>query len=492
LHREAFLVYNQQRMLEPPSVSQHNWRGKFNLDSKSSTADQPARESAKDAQARAEPVPESGALAGDELAYELGVWLRALRSFFQVRNHPFTESERAKIPERNWSNEIRMTRQALLRSSQLTLRLMMSPKGGQELFENVEDAANLDMLSQPDAPSPAGAEADNHSLVELASALSDICTVSEALLEAPAVSFHAWTSFGSIVMRELDRSERAQELMESAYQRAAAHLSTSLLELTRAKIAPATLSADILIVFSDLARLLEHLRLIEDFLRRDHPLKQTLPLFTLVHEDAQALHDFIETRALRIEGMEHTVFDTLDGTNYAIAMELRKVFAHELMGLTALHQAPPIYVKIQNAHGLLRDCFQQSTVALAQLFDDSLDGAQLFESFHTKLEQSLLLRYDLWMLLQLVRQAREARGQYPLSRILERLAAFREGSLRYLMYKDWEACERFMEEVAAARGAVELGPVLHRFATYLETLHEHVSLRAVLAGHPFDYPEPEN
>jgi hypothetical protein len=434
------------------------------------------------------PENEPGAVAGGELAYELGVWLRSLRSFFEVRNHPFTEAERAKIPERDWANEMHMTRQALLRSSQLTLRLMMSPKGGAELFENAEEAASLDMLSQAGT----GAESADGSLVELAEALGDICTVCEALLETPAISFHTWTSFGGLVTRELDRSETAQELMQTAYQSATANLPTSLLELARAAMTPASLSADILIIFSDLARLLEHLRLIEDFLRRDHPLKQTLPLFTLVHEDAQALHDFIETRALRIEGMDHTVFDALDGTNYAIAMELRKVFAHELMGLTALHQAPPIYVKIENAHGLLRDCFQQSTVALAQLFDTSLDGAQLFKSFHTKLEQSLTLRNDLWMLLQLVRQAKAGRDQYPLSRILERLADFRDGSLRYLMYKDWESCERFMEEVAAARGAVELAPVLHRFATYLETLHEHVSLRAVLSGHPFDYPKLES
>jgi len=462
------------------------------LDSKSTTADQPARERASDSPAQVAPENESGAVAGGELAYELGVWLRSLRSFFEVRNHPFTEAERAKIPERDWANELRMTRQALLRSSQLTLRLMISPKGGAELFENAEEAASLDMLTQANALAQAGSESADHSLVELAEALGEICTVCEALLETPAISFHTWTSFGGLVTRELDRSQTAQELMQSAYQSAAANLPTPLLELTRTAMTHASLSSDILIIFSDLARLLEHLRLIEDFLRRDHPLKQTLPLFTLVHADAQALHDFIETRALRIDGMDHTVFDALDGTNYAIAMELRKVFAHELMGLTALHQAPPIYVKIENAHGLLRDCFQQSTVALAQLFDGSLDGAQLFKSFHTKLEQSLTLRNDLWMLLQLVRQAKAGRDQYPLSRILERLADFRNGSLRYLMYKDWEACERFMEEVAAARGAVELAPVLHRFATYLETLHEHVSLRAVLAGHPFDYPKLES
>jgi hypothetical protein len=462
------------------------------LDPESLTANQAAHQRANDSPAPMALENESGALAGGDLAYELGVWLRALRSFFEVRNHPFTEAERAKIPERDWANEMRMTRQALLRSSQLTLRLMISPKGGAELFENEEEAANLGMLSQTNASGHMGVEAADPSLVGLAEALGELCAVCEALLEAPSNSFHTWTSFGGLVTRELDRSETAQGLMQSAYQSAAANLPAPLLELARAAITPASLSADILIIFSDLARLLEHLRLIEDFLRRDHPLKQTLPLFTLVHEDAQALHDFIETRALRIEGMDHTVFDALDATNYAIAMELRKVFAHELMGLTALHQAPPIYVKIENAHGLLRDCFQQSTVALAQLFDGSLDGAQLFQSFHTKLEQSLALRNDLWMLLQLVRQAKAGRDQYPLSRILERLADFRDGSLRYLMYKDWESCERFMEEVAAARGAVELAPVLHRFATYLETLHEHVSLRAVLSGHPFDYPTLES
>jgi hypothetical protein len=49
-----------------------------------------------------------------------------------------------------------------------------------------------------------------------------------------------------------------------------------------------------------------------------------------------------------------------------------------------------------------------------------------------------------------------------------------------------------MEEMGAARGEDELAPVLHRFAAYLEALSNQVGMRAVLANHPFDYPEPEN
>ena len=104
------------------------------------------------------------------------------------------------------------------------------------------------------------------------------------------------------------------------------------------------------------------------------------------------------------------------------------------------------------------------------------------------MDQSLELRGDLFTLLQLVRQAEKERDLYPIARLIERLSAFHSGSLRYLMFKDWEACERFIEEVGAARGAVELSPVLNRFSAYLETLLGQVNMRAVLIDHPFEYP----
>jgi hypothetical protein len=259
-----------------------------------------------------------------------------------------------------------------------------------------------------------------------------------------------------------------------------------LLELTREAIKPAALGADILFIFSSLFRLLEYLRVVETFLRQDQSLKQTLPIFTLVHEEARALSDLIENRALRIEGLDKN--DALDSMNYAIRMELRKVFAHELVGIGALQQAPLIYIKVENAHGLLRDSFQQSVVGLAQLFNPELDGAQLFNTFRTRLEQSLALRRDLWTLLQLVRRSERQPEADAIKRLLKSLAWFREGSLRFLMFKDWEASERFMEEVDAERDSTEIAAVLHRFAAYLEALSSQVNMRAVLVNHPFDFP----
>ncbi len=433
-----------------------------------------------------------GAYEASEPQQELGMWLQALRSFFRARNHPFAEAEQAAVLTRDWTNELIIARGALLRVSQLALRMVHLEDEKGTAPEKRDEDNPLGDFDLADAMHRTVLGPTALPLVDLAEAVSDICVIAENLLEPRPLNFYAWTTVGKVLARELDRSEVAQALERAAHHESAAKLPAPLLDLARAVNPADSLGTDIAIIFSDLARLLDRLRLVENSLKRDQPLKQTLPVFCLVYQEARVLLDFIETRALRTEGLDADVFDALDGTNYAIAMELRKVFSRELVGLSSFRQSPPIYAKVENAHGLLRDCFQQSIVALAQVFDPTLDGARLFSTFQTKLDQSLLLRSDLWTLLQLVRRAEKEREHHPISRVIERLIDFRDGSLRYLMYKDWEACERFMEEVAAARGAVEVTPVLHRFGAYLETLHGQVSMRAVLADHPFDYPELES
>lgn len=426
-----------------------------------------------------------------EEARALGLSLRALQSFFKVRNHPLSETEQAAADKRDWSGELRIARRTFLQAAQLALTLSEPLKVAQSSapLTGTGELTFPDALAQGSAASQAPVHVEP--CVALAETLSNLCAMCEAMMEGRVVSLHAWSHLGKITSRELDECSLAQRLMRASEHYSAGSLQAPLLDITRKGNAPDTQGADLQIIFSTLARMLDRLRLIESILRRDQPLKFLLPLFTLLHEEARTLVEFIETRAMRTEGMDEALFDTLDGTNYAISMELRKVFAHELVGLSALRQPPVIYARVENAYGLLRDCFQQSTVALVQLFDPTLEGAQLFDTFQTKLQQSLALRRDLWTLLLLVRRAEKERDQRPVAPLLERLAEFREGSLRYLMYKDWEACERFMEEVAAARGAVELAPVLHRFGAYLETLHGQVNMRAVLANHPFEYPELE-
>jgi len=394
-------------------------------------------------------------------AREFALWLRALQSFFNTANHPLSADERAEIATRNFKCETRVIHDTLLRC----LHLLGSFEQGEQT-QGLSDAKN--------------------SLGELSDMLRDTFRLSGALLEAPSVSNSGWAGLGSVIERELKRSDAAAQIVKAGQDADAAHVPAPLVALAKG-LGPDELGEDMLAIFLRFARLLALLRFIESSLRGDAKLKRLLAVFALVNEETRALLDFIEGRALRVEGLEKSGREILDGTAYAIRMELRKAFEHELVGFCSIRQPPQIYARAENACGLLRDCYQQSVVALAQSHDPALAGERLFDSFETKLEQSLALRRDLWRLIQLVRTA--SAESLTTAQLLEGINDFHEGSIRHLMYKDWEPLERFVEEVESARTPAELAQTLHRFEAFLETLFGQVNMRAVLNGHPFDAKE---
>lgn len=414
---------------------------------------------------------------------ELGLWLRALKSFFDLENLPLSETERGAILKRDFTCEVNITRAVLLRCLNLIGKLSQQESLPHAFDENeaiAPDAAALrlegDARFQDDV---------SESLPALYEVLRDACLICDGLLAAPSIRFGGWAGLRSILSRELERSEAARSFSAAACGRAPDALPDSLRALA-GKLTPDELGEDILNIFATFMRSLEHLRFVELALKRDGHLKQLLPIFALVLDETRELLDLLENRALHVEGAGKNILDALDGTAYAISMELRKVFEHELVGLCALAHPPQVYARTENAHGLLRDCFQQSVVAIAQNVEPGFDGSRLFSSYNTRLEQSLALRLDLWRLLELVRQAGSERGPYPKALLLERLAAFSEKSLRFLMYKDWDSFERFVEDVESAPTDAQLETVLHRFEAFLETLFGQINIRAVLSDHPFE------
>ena len=419
---------------------------------------------------------------GDELspARELAVWLRALQSFFDLADHPLTEAERASVYARGFKCETAVVRDVLVRCLHLLGSVARDTDAGVVAESSSEEPSAR--AEREAAPAFAGVMS---SLGDLSDVLRDACGLAESLLESPTIPFSAWSGLGGVILRELRRSDAAALILAAGEEGDASALQETLQERARA-LASDELSDDVAAIFVGFTRLLALLDFIGRSLARDGQLKRLLPVFTLVQSDTRALLDFIEGRALKVADVERGAREILDGTAYAVRMELRKAFEHELVGFCSTRQPPQLFARVENAAGLLRDCYQQSVVALAQSFDPTLDGARLFVSFETKLEQSLALRKDLWRIIRAVR--RPAQGAEPPTQaaVLEELNAFRERSQRYLMYKDWEPLERFQEEVELARAPAQLEQTLHRFEAFLETLFGQINMRVVLAAHPFD------
>lgn len=428
----------------------------------------------------------------DDPRLELGMMLIALRSFLQTQNHPFPENDYSAVLNHNWKSEVKIVCRCLLRASQLALNLVHNAERTNKSIEKNDEFSELDSLLENTELEPKKLDDEaTQELLTLAEALSNLFSVGEAILESRNVSFQTWSGFGNVLSRELSQSDVTNKLSRFAMQNASSKLPPYFQKLIEEKVQTEVIGVEIKLLFEQLSRLLEWLRFVEQTLEKDQPLKQTLPVLSLVNQESQTLVDLIDNRVMKLKSLPQELFDILDGTSYAVKMELKKVFARELIGISAVKHSPTIYGKLESAHGLLRNSFQQSAVALVQAFDPSIDGARLFDNFQTRLEQSLLLRKELWQVMFIVRKAEQEAENFSMAKLNETLLTFRNGSMRFLMFKDWEACERFIDEVVASRGTIELTPVLHRLGAYLETLHGQVCMRAVLADYPFDYPKVE-
>ena len=235
-------------------------------------------------------------------------------------------------------------------------------------------------------------------------------------------------------------------------------------------------------ILTEMLRFFDWLARIENNLHKLDTLLESLSLLEVLEFEARSLTDFIDTRAVAAARNHERLHDVLDGISYGITHDLRRIFERELVRGVTEQSIPIVYGKILHAHGLLTNCFQQSTITLLQVFNPSLDASKLFNDVELRLHQSLILCKDLSSLMRFVRLAQANGDPDVLRSVTARILEFRDGSMQYLMYKDWRGYESLaLEVITAVENNLDPKPLLHRFLCYLEVLYGHVKMRAVLA-----------
>ncbi|HET6891458.1 MAG TPA: hypothetical protein VFH31_10175 [Pyrinomonadaceae bacterium] len=247
-------------------------------------------------------------------------------------------------------------------------------------------------------------------------------------------------------------------------------------------------------ILGEMLRFFDWLARLENNLKKLDTLLESLSLLEVLEFEARALTDFIETRAMKAAAGNQRLHEVLEGISYGITHDLRRIFERELVRGVTEQSTPIVYGKILHAHGLLSNCFQQSTITLLQVFEPSLDPSHLFNDFELRLKQSLILCKDLSSLMRFVRLSQTNSDPDILRTVVARIIEFRDGSMQYLMYKDWRGYESLaLEVITAIENNLEWKPLLHRFLCYLEILYGHVKMRAVLADNfPYSGGELED
>ena len=431
---------------------------------------------------RDETAPAANALNADEIIFELGLWLASLESFLNLRNHFFTEENTSKAASRDWAREFRLTHSTLLRCSNLTYKLgrILNKQNAEQ-----PDQIGKDVFETLDARE-VSAKLDSNEIYEFSQMLKDAVLLNESLLRAQPLKFGEWKAWSNLVAEKIGKSEAAEKLVEAAEKTSEEFLPQALKNLFEKKTLSLSAETNLELVLPRFAKILKWLSVIKTMLDKDEPLKPALLVFSRVYEQIQETISYINNRLLRFPNEEDALYGSLDGAAYTASIELRKVYNEELAGLVEIRSTPSIYAKTEAAYSLLNNSCQLTLVNFAQLLDPSIEPKQIFPDFQTKLEQSLVLRQNMWNLLNIVQKAEQNPETYPLADLHGQLNDFLENNLKLFFYKDRETVERFIEEVLVTKNQKDLVPILHRFGAYLETLFGQVNMRVVLANHPFE------
>ena len=408
--------------------------------------------------------PVIAVLDANEIAFELGVWISGLLCFPRACADAFHDRGDGGSMDR--SREFRISLLGLQRCSALALTMRK--------------------LTDDDGPE-SGLPLSTRDVEQLSEQLRSLILLNRSVSGSPRPA--EWRAWSVTLEHQLGASGAAGRLAAHVRSSGRSALPSELADLFVSPETPFVDRSDIDEIASRIGGILHSLEIVDRMLRNRQPLKQSLIIFAAVHEQTKELLSFINNRLARFPDEQAVFFNLLDSASYGTSLEMRKVFQQELRGIVQLIPPPSVQAHVEAANELMLDSFQQMLVELARAVRPDATPYDFFPRYKTKLDRSLELRRELWGLFRNVQGTEGEPGKQRVDELRQALRTFSDGTSRDLHFKDRETLERFNEEVHAARDKKDLVPILHRFGAYLETLFGQVSMRSVLAAHPF---EPTN
>ncbi len=415
-----------------------------------------------------------------EFLFELEMWLRSFERYFLIRNQPLSEESTRTLAIRSFYEEIGLVAHAIDRVTKLCTLLSSEDQVSQERFEKyVENFLKTDDSADPYVARLLRQSSPQAGLTLLRESFEDLILLLKELSKLSRIPYGTFQSIGRLIYREIRRNDYLSLLMDKKFKPAYDRISAEPIAEVMQRIDDRARRRLIANIFLQFFRLLHYLEYADPRRRHLDELRTSVLIFSLVASETRALVDYIQQEQERL-GSDSAFPTTFESFVYCVPLELRKVINTELTELTSFKQADTIYMRIENSHGILRDCFQQSVIQLAQGFDPEIEGRRIFPHYQTHLEQSQLLKRDLLTLIVAVHKFAVEPSKDHAGSMKRLISHFYDRSLRFLMYRDWSSFESFAAELLKCDNIPGLIQIAHRFETYLKTLLREVSKRGVL------------
>jgi hypothetical protein len=421
--------------------------------------------------------------------FELEMWLRSFERFFRIKNQPLSEKETKQLALRNWSEELRLVDNVILRTVQLCTSILTEDQVNLARFDKyVESYLKKDEVVDPYIEKLVRQSTPESGLSLLREALEDLHSILMDLTRLSRIPYGSFTAVGKTLHREIRRSHILALLIDKKFKPVHDRITSPALAATIRAIAEPTERKHGARVFLELFRLLHYLEYADPAHADEDQLKNTILIFSLVTSETRLLLTYLERRVLKALSPDSPAFALYDSFVYCLPFELKKVINTELLDISVTRQPDIVRARVENSHGILKDCFQQSVVQLAQAFDAKVEGNHIFPDFTAKLEQSVGLRDSLARLIRAVRRFQASRDELVAVEMKEEISLFYDHNMKDLMYRDWSGFELFFIEILKCTSLPALSQISHRFETFLMTLFREVQKRSILQN----IPAPEN
>src|SRR5438874_6210900 len=200
--------------------------------------------------------------------FELEMWLRSFERFFRIKNQPLSEKETKQLALRNWSEELRLVDNVILRTVQLCTLILTEDQVNLARFDKyVESYLKKDDVVDPYIEKLVRQSTPEAGLALLREGLEDMHTVLMDLTRLSRIPYGSFTAVGKMLYREIRRSHILALLIDKKFKPVHDRIQSAAIATTIRGIAEPVERKHAARVFLELFRLLHYL----DYADPAHP-----------------------------------------------------------------------------------------------------------------------------------------------------------------------------------------------------------------------------
>ncbi len=452
-----------------------------------------------------------------ERLFELEVLLKGLVVYSNLNNHSI--SDRSRLIHRDFSPEIEVIKNALVRSIILIRSLLPETEANILHFQNYVETRLMSDYQRGQLLSRAiNQSTPIESLYMLCHSLIDFSELAGNLLELEDKRYQVFYYLEQMVSREIISNLYFNPFRALGFAPHYDVVRSPQVTLVVKGIPDKKIKKMVSMILLLLFKLLRYLSLIQTEAANLTRLRDGLMVISLVNSESQLLVESFEgffPDRIRESGFDRTgegkrLLELLDAFAFQLQVELKKIFDLEIRNAAALTEPRPLQNGIIRARGMLVNIFQQAIVEVCRVFDPDLDGRKIFKEFVSKLEQSLKLRRDVWLFAKVLERQEQVLDRCgtgrPMEPIYDSINTLRNFvyyyqniSFQFVRAYDREEFQRFFDYLDATAAEELRKPEVRSlfrtevngFRMFLEATLNAISHRAELEKIPFGTDEAE-